>query len=78
MDNSDLTEPKLLHNHITKKLLNDKMNYVFLDEIQLVKDFDKVVNSLNLRQNVDIYNGIQVLIFYQEKWPLYFLADIYY
>jgi predicted AAA+ superfamily ATPase len=55
MDNSDLTDPKLLHNHIIKKLLNNKMTYIFLDEVQLVKDFEKVVNSLNLRQNIDLY-----------------------
>ncbi|MDR2066433.1 MAG: ATP-binding protein [Endomicrobium sp.] len=55
MDNSDLTDPKLLHNYIIKKLSNNKMTYIFLDEVQLVKDFEKVVNSLNLRQNIDLY-----------------------
>lgn len=55
MDTSDLIDPKLLHNHITGKLVKNQMNYVFLDEIQLVKDFEKVANSLNLRENIDLY-----------------------
>lgn len=31
------------------------MNYIFLDEIQIVKGFEKCVNSLFLKDNVDIY-----------------------
>jgi predicted AAA+ superfamily ATPase len=31
------------------------MNYVFLDEIQMVNDFERVANSLNLRENIDLY-----------------------
>jgi predicted AAA+ superfamily ATPase len=32
-----------------------KMNYIFLDEIQMVRDFEQVANSLNLRKNIDLY-----------------------
>jgi predicted AAA+ superfamily ATPase len=31
------------------------MNYVFFDEIQIVKDFPKAINSLCLKKNVDLY-----------------------
>jgi len=33
------------------------MNYVFLDEIQHVPQFEKVVNSLFLQKNVDLYTA---------------------
>ena len=36
-------------------MVSDQMNYVFLDEIQMVHDFQKAVDSLYIRQNVDLY-----------------------
>lgn len=48
-------EYDVLYNHITSRLNKGKMNYVFLDEIQNVKSFEKCVNSLFLRDDVDIY-----------------------
>lgn len=39
---------------IKERLSPDKQNYIFLDEVQLVDGFEKVVNSLYLRKNVDI------------------------
>jgi predicted AAA+ superfamily ATPase len=53
--NADLTDPKVLHDHITRRLVKKKMNYVFLDEIQMVRDFERVAGSLNLRENIDLY-----------------------
>ncbi|MBR6663588.1 MAG: AAA family ATPase, partial [Alphaproteobacteria bacterium] len=32
-----------------------KMNYVFIDEIQLLRDWYKVANALRLQSNVDLY-----------------------
>lgn len=55
MDNEHLTEAKVLHDYIKSHLTGDKMNYIFLDEIQMVKDFPKVVDSLFIKKNVDIY-----------------------
>ena len=54
-DAQPLTEPAVLHAFIKERLLPDKMNYIFLDEIQQVQDFPKVVDSLYLKKNVDIY-----------------------
>ena len=54
-DLSDLLEPKNLHSYIKNRLVPRKMTYVFLDEIQNVKDFQKVVDSLFLNENIDIY-----------------------
>jgi hypothetical protein len=51
----NLREPKELYSYIKKRLIPDKMTYVFLDEIQNVKDFQRVVDSLFLKDNIDIY-----------------------
>ncbi|MDR0971373.1 MAG: ATP-binding protein [Bacteroidales bacterium] len=44
-----------IHTHITEKMVADKMNYIFLDEVQNVKDFERLVDSLFIRKNVDLY-----------------------
>lgn len=44
-----------LYEDINSKLINDKMNYIFLDEIQIIKDFEKIVDGLFIKDNVDIY-----------------------
>ncbi len=46
---------KTLHDYILSKANNKKMNYIFLDEIQRVTDFEKCVNSLALKQYLDLY-----------------------
>lgn len=51
----DLLEPRALHTFIQDKMIDHKMYYVFFDEIQNVKDFPRVVDSLNLKKNIDIY-----------------------
>lgn len=50
-----LQEYHTLYDHILARLLPGRMNYIFLDEIQLVEQFQKTVNSLFLRDDVDIY-----------------------
>lgn len=50
-----LTDPKELYAHIKKQLISEEMTYIFLDEIQNVRDFQKVVDSLYIKKNVDIY-----------------------
>lgn len=50
-----LLDPHALYNYITKRLQPDKMNYVFLDEVQMVPEYQKSVDSLFVRDNVDIY-----------------------
>lgn len=54
-DYSDLREPDNLYTYIKNKLDSKKQNYIFLDEIQHVKDFPRVVDSLFIKNNVDIY-----------------------
>ena len=52
---SHITDATSLHAEINNRLEKDRKNYIFLDEIQEVKDFDKTVRSLNLDVNNDIY-----------------------
>ena len=44
-----------LYNYITKNLLEDKKNYIFIDEIQMIPEFQKVADSLYLNKNIDLY-----------------------
>ena len=44
-----------LYDYIDKKLLLNKKNYIFLDEIQIVPEFEKVVDGLFIKDNVDLY-----------------------
>lgn len=50
-----LLEYHALYQYITERLLDDRKTYIFLDEIQAVPDFQKAVDSLFLKDNVDIY-----------------------
>lgn len=54
-DYEDLKQPKALYTYIKERLTDNNMYYVFFDEIQNVNDFPKVVDSLNLKSNVDLY-----------------------
>ena len=51
----DLRIPKKLHEYIKKRLVKNKMTYVFLDEIQHCEDFSGVLDSLFIKQGVDLY-----------------------
>ena len=56
-DNSynNLLDSNTLHEYIMQKVDPKKMNYIFLDEIQNVNEFQKCVDSLFLRDYLDIY-----------------------
>lgn len=44
-----------LYNYIKDKMIKDKMNYIFIDEVQNVQNFQKAVDGLFIKENVDIY-----------------------
>ena len=50
-----LNNYKDLYNFVKEKLIPNKMNYVFLDEIQNIKEFQKACDSLYIKKNVDLY-----------------------
>ena len=46
---------KELYDYIDGKLISNKKNYIFLDEIQILDSFEKVVDGLFVNENVDLY-----------------------
>ena len=53
---SDLREPNALKSYLHEKITSETENYyVFLDEVQEVDGFERIVNGLNARDNVDVY-----------------------
>ena len=54
-DNRELLDFQKLHDYIIEKANKKFMNYIFLDEIQNVKEFQKCIDSLLLRDYLDIY-----------------------
>lgn len=54
-DYEELHESKKLSAYIKERIIDDGMWYVFLDEVQLCKNFEAVLNGLNRRENLDIY-----------------------
>lgn len=52
---SDLQDYRKLYNYLNQHLVADKMNYIFFDEIQNVPHFEKALDSLFIKKNVDLY-----------------------
>ncbi|WP_405378743.1 ATP-binding protein [Phascolarctobacterium sp.] len=55
LEYESLLDYRSLYQYIKSKLIPDKMNYIFLDEVQHVTEFQKAVDSLFLRENCDVY-----------------------
>lgn len=55
LDFEDLLDYKELYKYIKEKICENKQTYIFLDEIQKVDGFQKVVDSLYIKDNIDIY-----------------------
>jgi predicted AAA+ superfamily ATPase len=55
MENEALLERFLLHDYILKNTNPRQKNYVFLDEIQNVPNFEKLVDSLFVKEYIDLY-----------------------
>ncbi len=55
LDYEHLTDYRKLYEYVKSLLSPDKMNYIFLDEIQHVPQFEKAVDSLFIKNNVDLY-----------------------
>lgn len=53
--NKSLRDPDNLLEHIDSKMIDDKMYYILIDEIQLVEEFEDVLNSYLKIENADIY-----------------------
>lgn len=55
VDNEALLDYKKLHTYVKDRLKEGEMTYVFLDEIQTIPQFQKAVDSLFIKDNVDVY-----------------------
>lgn len=55
MDYEELTDHRKLYAYIKERLVEDKMTYIFLDEVHNIDNFPKVVDSLYIKKNVDMY-----------------------
>lgn len=55
IENSNLLDYMSLYNHIKSKIVPDKMNYIFIDEVQKCREFEKAVDSLFIKKNCDVY-----------------------
>ncbi|WP_010261800.1 ATP-binding protein [Treponema primitia] len=53
--NDTLLDWKALHRYVEGHAAKGKKTYVLLDEIQMVSDFPRAVNSLRLKKNIDVY-----------------------
>lgn len=54
-DNHDIDGYVKLYNLIKEQLVKDKMNYIFIDEVQNVPEFQKAIDGLFIMKNCDIY-----------------------
>lgn len=55
LDYEPLKDYMELYRYLKERLCTDKMTYIFLDEVQEVPAFEKVVDSLSIKDQVDIY-----------------------
>lgn len=55
MENAFLRDKNVLHSFITEKRVAGKNLYVFLDEVQRVDGFEEVVDSLFVKDGIDVY-----------------------
>lgn len=54
-DYYDIQDFRALYRLVKDRLVPDRMNYVFLDEVQLIPDFQRACDSLYILNNVDLY-----------------------
>ena len=52
---NDIVDYNDLYKYVNSKLVSDKKNYVFIDEVQKVKEFQKACDALYVKKNVDLY-----------------------
>lgn len=55
LENKELLNHNALYDYLSARLCKDKYTYIFLDEIQTVENFQKAIDSLYVKNNVDIY-----------------------
>lgn len=54
-ENRKYRNPEVLFPYLMEKIADNEMYYVLLDEVQMLDDFESVLNSLGRKKNVDVY-----------------------
>ena len=54
-ENKKYRDPEALFPYLMEKISDDEKYYVLLDEVQMLDDFESVLNSLGRKKNVDVY-----------------------
>ena len=54
-ENTLFTNWQAVYDHIMKELPDDGSRYVFLDEVQVIPSFEKLVDALFVKQGIDLY-----------------------
>lgn len=54
-ENKKYRDPDVLYPYLKKQIKDDAMYYVLLDEVQLLGEFESILNSLIRMKNVDVY-----------------------
>ncbi len=54
-ENKQFRDPNVLYPYLKEQIKDDAMYYVLLDEVQLLDEFESVLNSLIRMKNVDVY-----------------------
>ena len=55
-ENGDLTDRKALKSYLYSRITSEQAPYyIILDEVQEVDGFEKIVNGLNAKDNIDVY-----------------------
>lgn len=64
MEFDELLDYKKLYQYIKERMVDYKRMYIFLDEVQNVAMYEKVVDSLYVKEDIDIYiTGLNSYIF---------------
>ena len=71
LEYEELLDYHKLYQYIKDRLIENKMMYIFLDEMQNVPSYGKVVDSLYVKENIDIY------IVRSTKHPITYLNSQY-
>ena len=54
-ENKKYRDPDVLYPYLKKQIKDDAMYYILLDEVQLLGEFESILNSLIRMKNVDVY-----------------------
>ena len=54
-ENRRYRDPEELMTYLNERIIDDRMYYILLDEVQMLDQFSEVLNSFLYRKNVDLY-----------------------